>query len=166
MITNKGYRLSNSSLKCYGIFIQMLIYFVIAFSKKDQSMWSIILQLFCEEVILSKMCPLVIVVCKLILHMRHKVALCYHTVFPHVIKLEKFQCKNKTKYFFSWHLMSVVRKLHKAVVPGKGASPSVYRLHILIKARAHFRKWWECVLYILNFKCYFRDGSSYKLVME
>lgn len=31
----------------------MLIYFVIAFSKKDQSMWSIILQLLCEEVILS-----------------------------------------------------------------------------------------------------------------
>lgn len=43
MITNEGYRLSNLSFNSYGIFIQMLIYFVVVFSKMDQSMWYIIL---------------------------------------------------------------------------------------------------------------------------
>lgn len=97
---------------------------------------------------------------------QHNVALYYYIMFPNVIKLEKFQRKNKTEYFFSWRLMPMVGKLHKAVAPGREASPSVYTLQILIKTRAHFRKCWECVLYILNVKCYFHGSSSYKLVME
>lgn len=50
--------------------------------------------------------------------------------------------------------------------PGRETSPSAYTIHILIKTRAYFRKCLECIFYILNFKCYFLDGSSYKLMLE
>lgn len=62
--------------------------------------------------------------------------------------------------------MSTVGKSHKAAAPGRQASPSVYSLQFVTKTRAHFRKCWQCVVYIFNLKCYFQDVSSYKLVME
>lgn len=57
------------------------------------------------------MCPLVVFFCKLIIHVRHNVALCYYIMFQNVIKLGKFQCLKKTKYFFHGHLMSMVGDL-------------------------------------------------------
>lgn len=56
--------------------------------------------------------------------------------------------------------------MYKAAAPGRKASSSVCILYILIKSRTYFRKYWECVSYVFNFKHYFHDCPCYKLVME
>lgn len=69
----------------------------------------------------------------------------------------------KNKVFFPWTF-----DVHGwRFAPGRETSSSAYTIHILIKTSAHLKKKYrECILYILNFKCYFLDGSSYKLMLE